>query len=105
MTPFRRDFDAEAVEIANGRRPSRPNTRPPGTTFPKARQPEKPRLVVIAAQTSEVRGEIEALSEGIVSAGGDWHIKVSSKENLDRVVAALQRRRIHGIILSSRRMR
>lgn len=100
---FRRNFDQEAVDIANGRRPSRQIERY-GTTRPSKPPPIR-KLVIFPAQTAEVRGEIAAMGLDINSVVGDWHVAVNEQPTLDRLISLLQRRRIHGIIMGQSRMR
>lgn len=100
---FRRDFDAEAVEIANGRRPHRVDhstgtTSPPPPLF-------TPKTIVVAQDAKAwevVRDFVEQRPQRFRAVGGDWHIRTTTETELRLLVEALQGRGLHGIVRSPR---
>lgn len=93
---FRRNFDRELVEQANGRRPWTTETKE-GKTTP-ASGPEPASRFIVVRKSDRVLADLLAYNCSIKPVGDDWHIRAKTKGELDAVVAMLQRNRIHGIL-------
>lgn len=96
---FRRDFDAEAVAIARGKRPARASQQGPMTAPPDPMPVD--RVIVITA-TDSVLPALLATSCSIKPVGADWMIEARDRPTFDSILNMLRLRGVHGMLRRKR---